>query len=88
MRYDYDFSAIGIPGLTFMSRYVRGDQADAATAAGGGQEWERNTDVGYVFQTGALKNVGVKWRNAAYRSSFARGADENRLIVSYTLPIW
>ncbi|OLS64283.1 OprD family porin [Pseudomonas putida] len=88
VRYDYDFSAIGIPGLTFMSRYVRGDQADAATAAGGGQEWERNTDVGYVFQTGALKNVGVKWRNAAYRSSFARGADENRLIVSYTLPIW
>lgn len=88
VRYDYDFSAVGIPGLTFMSRYVRGDQADAATASGGGQEWERNTDVGYVFQTGALKNVGVKWRNAAYRSSFARGADENRLIVSYTLPIW
>ncbi len=88
VRYDYDFGAIGIPGLTFMSRYVRGDQADAATTSGGGQEWERNTDVGYVFQTGALKNVGVKWRNAAYRSSFARGADENRLIISYTLPIW
>ncbi|WP_425930149.1 OprD family porin [Pseudomonas sp. NyZ201] len=88
VRYDYDFGAIGIPGLTFMSRYVRGDQADAATTSGGGQEWERNTDLGYVFQTGALKNVGVKWRNAAYRSSFARGADENRLIISYTLPIW
>lgn len=88
VRYDYDFGAIGIPGLTFMSRYVRGDQADAATTSGGGHEWERNTDLGYVFQTGALKNVGVKWRNAAYRSSFARGADENRLIVSYTLPIW
>lgn len=88
VRYDYDFGVIGIPGLTFMSRYVRGDQADAATTSGGGQEWERNTDLGYVFQTGALKNVGVKWRNAAYRSSFARGADENRLIVSYTLPIW
>lgn len=88
VRYDYDFSAIGIPGLTFMSRYVRGDQADAATAVGAGHEWERNTDLGYVFQSGLLKNVGVKWRNAAYRSSFARGADENRLIVSYTLPIW
>ncbi|WP_110970508.1 OprD family porin [Pseudomonas huaxiensis] len=88
VRYDYDFSAIGVPGLAFMSRYVRGDQADAATAAGAGHEWERNTDLGYVFQSGVLKNVGVKWRNAAYRSSFARGADENRLIVSYTLPIW
>ncbi|MCU1724297.1 OprD family porin [Pseudomonas sp. 5P_5.1_Bac1] len=88
VRYDYDFSAIGVPGLTFMSRYVKGDQADAATAVGAGHEWERNTDLGYVFQSGLLKNVGVKWRNAAYRSSFARGADENRLIVSYTLPIW
>ncbi len=88
VRYDYDFSAIGIPGLTFMSRYVKGDHADAATASGAGREWERNTDLGYVFQSGLLKNVGVKWRNAAYRSSFARGADENRLIVSYTLPIW
>lgn len=88
VRYDYDFGAIGVPGLTFMSRYVKGDQADAATAFGAGHEWERNTDLGYVFQSGVLKNVGVKWRNAAYRSSFARGADENRLIVSYTLPIW
>ncbi|MDU9394670.1 OprD family porin [Pseudomonas sp. zfem002] len=88
VRYDYDFSAVGIPGLTFMSRYVKGDHADAATSANPGREWERNTDVGYVFQDGVLKNVGIKWRNAAYRSSFARGADENRLIVSYTLPIW
>ena len=88
VRYDYDFSAIGIPGLTFMSRYVKGDHAEAATASAAGHEWERNTDLGYVFQSGVLKNVGVKWRNAAYRSSFARGADENRLIVSYTLPIW
>lgn len=88
VRYDYDFSAVGVPGLTFMSRYVKGDHADAATSASTGREWERNTDVGYVFQDGVLKNVGIKWRNAAYRSSFARGADENRLIVSYTLPIW
>lgn len=88
LRYDYDFGAIGVPGLTFMSRYVRGDQADAKTATGEGHEWERNTDIQYVFQTGALKNVGIKWRNASYRSNFATGLDENRLIVAYTLPIW
>ncbi|PMZ38871.1 outer membrane porin, OprD family, partial [Pseudomonas sp. GW247-3R2A] len=44
---------------------------------------------GYVVQSGPLKNVGVKWRNATVRSTnFGSDLDENRLIVSYTLPIW
>ena len=38
--------------------------------------------------SGPLKNVALRWRNAMYRSDFARDADENRLIVSYSLPIW
>ncbi|WP_085663296.1 MULTISPECIES: OprD family porin [Pseudomonas] len=88
LRYDYDFAALGIPGLSFMTRYVKGDHADAATSTQQGREWERNTDIAYVIQAGPLKNVGIRWRNAAYRSNFARGADENRLIVTYTLPIW
>jgi hypothetical protein len=86
--YDYDFTALGVPGLTFMTRYVRGDQADANTSTTQGREWERNTDIAYVVQSGALKNVGIKWRNASYRSNFTLGIDENRLIVTYTLPIW
>ncbi|MND23937.1 Porin-like protein NicP precursor [compost metagenome] len=88
LRYDYNFVAIGIPGLTFMTRYVRGDQADAATITGSGHEWERNTDIQYAFQSGPLKNLAVRWRNASYRSDLARGADENRLILTYTLPIF
>ncbi|MHA6196119.1 OprD family porin [Pseudomonas wadenswilerensis] len=88
LRYDYNFAAIGIPGLTFMTRYVRGDQADATTIAGDGREWERNTELQYVVQGGSLKNLSVRWRNASFRSDVARGADENRLIVSYSLPIW
>jgi hypothetical protein len=88
LRYDYDFAALGVPGLTFMSRYVRGEQAEAKTSTGSGHEWERNTDLGYVVQSGKLKNVGIKWRNASYRSSYTTGLDENRLIVSYSFPIW
>lgn len=88
LRYDYNFAEIGIPGLTFMTRYVKGDHADPATSSEQGREWERNTDIAYVVPSGVLKNVGIRWRNAAYRSNFARGTDENRLIVSYTLPIW
>lgn len=87
LRYDYDFAKLGVPGLTFMTRYVRGDQADAATEIGEGHEWERNTDIQYVIQSGPLKDLGIRWRNASYRSSFARDADENRLILTYNIPL-
>ncbi|CAI8904281.1 MULTISPECIES: OprD family porin [unclassified Pseudomonas] len=87
-RYDFNFAGLGIPGLTFMTRYVKGDEINLGAAPGQGKEWERNTDIGYVIQSGALKNVGLKWRNATYRSSFASDIDENRLIVSYTLALW
>nr|WP_236692877.1 OprD family porin [Pseudomonas sp. 10-1B] len=85
-RYDYNFAAVGIPGLTFMSRYLKGHDVELASNATG-SEWERNTEVQYVFQSGALKNLGIRWRNASYRSDFAWGIDENRLIISYTIPL-
>ncbi|EPN42239.1 protein OpdO, partial [Pseudomonas syringae pv. actinidiae ICMP 19096] len=53
-----------------------------------GKEWERDTDIGYVIQSGSLKNVGMKVRNATVRSNFGNDLDETRLIVSYTLPLW
>lgn len=96
LRYDYNFAAVGIPGLTFNVRYVKGDQVDPqriasvkgrALAAGGGEgrEWERTTDVTYVVQSGALRNVSLRWRNASMRSNFADAADENRVILGYTV---
>ncbi|SDN32834.1 OprD family porin [Pseudomonas jinjuensis] len=89
-RYDYNFAGIGIPGLTFMTRYVTGDDVDqlSATTSEDGKEWERNMDIAYVFQEGPLKNLGIKWRNATVRSNFANDLDENRLIVSYVMPLW
>ncbi|MCY1397056.1 Porin-like protein NicP [compost metagenome] len=88
-RYDYNFAGLGIPGLTFMTRYVSGDNVDQLrVGADDGKEWERNTDIAYVFQDGPLKNLGVKWRNATMRSNFSNDIDENRLIVSYSMPLW
>lgn len=87
-RYDYNFAGLGIPGLTFMTRYITGDNVDRGANKSEGEEWERNTDIAYVFQDGPLKNLGVKLRNATVRSNFGNNLDENRLIVSYTLPIW
>ncbi|WP_447591991.1 OprD family porin [Aquipseudomonas campi] len=88
VRYDFNFASIGIPGLTFMTRYLNGDNVDRGAGVSEGKEWERNTDIGYVFQEGPLKNLGVKWRNATVRSNFGNDLDENRLIVSYSLPLW
>ena len=84
-RYDFNFASIGIPGLTFMTRYLSGEDFGAN---GDGKEWERDTDIGYTFQEGALKNLNLKWRNATFRSNGAgNDIDENRLIVSYTIPL-
>lgn len=89
LRYDYDFAAMGIPGLTFMTRYLTGDGIELGAGKANGKEWERNTDIAYVFQSGALKNLGVKWRNATVRTRhFGNDLDDNRLILSYTLPLW
>ncbi|WP_053156688.1 OprD family porin [Pseudomonas sp. Pf153] len=85
-RYDYNFAALGVPGLTFMTRYISGDNVQRA-APGEGKEWERNTDIAYVVQDGTLKGLGLKWRNASVRSNFGNDLDENRLIVSYTMSL-
>jgi hypothetical protein len=88
-RYDYNFAAIGVPGLTFMTRYINGSNIDLGSNRPEGKEWERDTDIGYVIQGGPLKNVGVKWRNATVRSTnFGSDLDENRLILSYTHALW
>ncbi|HBZ93348.1 MAG TPA: outer membrane porin, OprD family [Pseudomonas sp.] len=87
-RYDYNFAGIGVPGLTFMTRYIRGDDARIAGSDERGGEWERDIEFKYVVQSGPLKDLYVSVRNASFRSDFARDADENRVIVGYTLPIW
>ena len=87
-RYDFDFAGLGVPGLSFMTRYIKGDNSQVSGSDEEGREWERNIEFKYVVQSGPLKDLYVRLRNASFRSSFARDADENRLIVGYSLPIW
>jgi len=88
-RYDFNFASVGIPGLTFMTRYVTGDNVERGAGQSEGKIWERDMDIGYTFQEGTLKNLNVKWRNATARGNIAANndVDENRLIVSYTIPL-
>ncbi|PWU28510.1 outer membrane porin, OprD family [Pseudomonas sp. RW407] len=87
LRYDYDFAPLGLPGLSFMTRYFSGHGAEP-TAGGGSREWERNSDIRYVLQGGPLKGLGLTWRNATYRSGFSRDVDENRVYLSYEVALF
>ncbi|WP_277590942.1 OprD family porin [Pseudomonas chlororaphis] len=84
VRYDYNFAAMGVPGLLAMVRYGHGENA-TTKAGSNGKEWERNTEVGYTFQSGSLKNLSVRVNNATNRRSFNSDFDQTRVIVSYPL---
>jgi hypothetical protein len=84
--YAYNFAAAGVPGLTFMTRYLSGDNGRSGEA--GLAEWERDAELAYVVQGGPLKGLGVKYRNYVYRSDFSRGRDSNRLYLTYDIAIW
>lgn len=95
VRYDFDFAAAGLPGLTLGLKYVKGDEVDPALLSTSqaaslrslgedGKEWERVTDITYTVQSGPFKNVSAQWRNSTNRSTYADSANENRLILRYT----
>ena len=82
-RYDYDFAALGVPGLTSTVRYITGNNVDTGQGYEG-KDRERDLDIGYVLQSGSLKGLGIRVRNAMARSNYRSDIDENRLILSYT----
>ena len=83
--YAYDFAKLGAPGLKASVVYLSGDNIDAAD--GENKEWERDLRLDYTLQEGALKGLNFSWRNASLRGNDSTDQDENRLIVSYTLPL-
>lgn len=86
LRHDYNFAAVGIPGLTLMNRYLSGNNID--TGGTDGKEWGRDTELAYTIQSGPAKDLNIKWRNSSFRSDVnARDLDENRLIINYPLSI-
>ncbi len=87
LRYDYNFVAMGIPGLTFMTRYTSGDNVHVGTVTDG-KEWGRESELAYVIQSGAFKSLGLRWRNSSLRRDYSSNEfDESRVIISYPLSI-
>ncbi|MES2819369.1 MAG: OprD family porin [Pseudomonadota bacterium] len=87
-RYDIDMSTYGVPGLSFMTRYITGDNIDVGTGTDA-KEHELDIEAKYVVQEGSAKDLTFRVRNATYRANSAYDRDLNdfRLIVQYPLSI-
>ena len=85
-EYGYDFAQVGVPGLKASVAYLKGDNIH--TAGDDGKEWERDFRLDYTLQSGSLKGLNLSWRNATQRGNVAADAQENRLIASYTIPLF
>ncbi|MCT8960181.1 OprD family porin [Pseudomonas veronii] len=90
-RYDLNMATFGVPGLSFMTRYVNGSGANTGTTSNG-KEWERDIEAKYVIQSGPAKDLSLRVRQATYRSSDgvyygSSSIDELRLIAQYPLNI-
>lgn len=90
-RYDLNMASYGVPGLSFMTRYVYGDNIE--TAEGEGKEHEWNFETKYVLQEGPAKDLSFRVRYAVYRANdayeniYASDNNDLRLIVEYPLSI-
>jgi imipenem/basic amino acid-specific outer membrane pore len=92
VRYDLKMAAYGVPGLSFMGRYVTSDDIKVRSGDevtdNNGKAWERNLEAKYVVQAGPAKDLSFRVRQASYRSSALEdNIDEVRVIVEYPLSI-
>ncbi|NWA04528.1 OprD family porin [Pseudomonas gingeri] len=90
LRYDLDMTSFGVPGLSFMTRYVKGyDFKNGRGVDLDGKAWERNIEGRYVVQSGVAKNLTFRVRQASYRSDDRGGKiDEIRVITEYPINIF
>ncbi|MFW0757370.1 OprD family porin [Pseudomonas sp. H11T01] len=99
-RYDLKMAEYGVPGLSFMARYVKGWGIDGtntpanSTYAGlygeDGKHHETNVEAKYVVQAGPAKDLSFRIRQAWHRANTDEGEgdiNEFRLIVDYPISI-
>lgn len=97
-RYDLNMAEYGVPGLTFMTRYIYGKDIDGTHAGDTAyadfygkddKERETNVEAKYVLQSGPAKDLSFRVRQAWHRGDASTGGkvDEFRLIVDYPLSV-
>lgn len=104
LRYDYNFSTVGVPGLTFMARYLKGRGSDGRHMSPDskyqylnygpdGKEQEIDVEVGYVIQSGPAKDLSFRVRQAFYTANgdlngVTPDTFQTRIHVSYPITIF
>jgi len=99
-RYDLNMSPYGVPGLSFMTRYIKGYDIDgtntptnsayAGLYGADGKHHETNLEAKYVLQTGPAKDLSFRIRQAWHRANADQGEgdiNEFRLIVDYPISV-
>ncbi|WP_219095503.1 OprD family porin [Pseudomonas sp. UMAB-40] len=100
VRYDLKMAEYGVPGLSFMTRYVKGWDIDGTKTPAGsayaglygedGKHNETNFEAKYVVQSGPAKDLSVRFRQAWHFANADEGegdVKEFRVIVDYPLSI-
>ncbi|MFK7702698.1 OprD family porin [Pseudomonas caspiana] len=85
VRYDYDFAAMGVPGLKWMARWMEGNGINLGQQS---HETERTSILSYVVQDGPLKGFGATWMNIGVNVRDTSQYEENRMILTYTVSLW
>jgi imipenem/basic amino acid-specific outer membrane pore len=102
IRYDLNMASFGVPGLTFMTRYIYGWDIDNtkintdgayaiyANSATDAQHHETNLEAKYVVQTGPVKDLSFRIRQSWHQGDADQldgDHKEFRLIVDYPISI-
>ncbi|BAP45836.1 outer membrane porin protein OprD [Pseudomonas sp. StFLB209] len=98
LTYKLDMAPLGVPGLSFTTRHMRGTGIDGSktpynSAYAGlygenGRHHETNFETRYIVQSGAAKDLSVRLRQAFHRANLDQGeknVNEVRLILDYPL---
>ncbi|MFP6849589.1 MAG: OprD family porin [Pseudomonas sp.] len=99
-RYDIDMTAYGVPGLSFMARYISGWNATVRDDAGvitgtDGKEHELGLSAKYVIQEGAAKDLSFRIAHnitrgdnvASAGASSTSDVNEVRIFIDYPLSV-
>jgi len=100
IRYDLDLATYGVPGLSFMTRYINGKDINGTNAPANsaylgeygadGKHHETDVEAKYVIQGGPAKNLSFRLRQAFVNSNASQGEGdltETRLIIDYPFSI-
>ncbi|MCG6573565.1 OprD family porin [Pseudomonas sp. AF32] len=100
VRYDLKMAEYGVPGLSFMTRYVKGWDIDGTNTPTGspyaglygedGKHNETNLEAKYVVQSGPAKDLSFRIRQAWHYANADEGEGdikEFRLIVDYPISV-